>query len=457
MNEPKITPLARRLAEENSIDWRQLQGTGPEGTVVERDILGFLAKVMAGEVTLPPAPEEVPQAGPGAVANLAQAQAALQREGVQLGDLMPAAPANTLADDSLLDDLEFDIDLDLDEPSLAPEDAPAAARVMELPPMPAAPAANLDWDAKPAPAPSTLPTLPDLEPPAPPPPAPALIWETQEVVSPIPSFAPPAPPAMPELPEIAEPELPSLELEVPSAGELVLPSLDPTPEPQPAAPVVAESQPVLPEPVLEAEPEPALALESEPAPALEPEPVIPPAPAAAPVVAAASGLGAAPVEAPAAAPRMFHVQAWQRTVEVRAAQEAAHTLGEAWRMNVGLYPLLYRAVDRALADTQTSLRATKGILQGEELVSLRVSASQSLRGVLDSLQMASDPAEGLVVLSLADTAFDQVIFPGLSTVILGRVKDDYATLSLSAEMDARHAGALLERISYYLERPILLV
>jgi len=54
MEEPKITPLARRLAEENGIDWRKLKGTGPDGTIVERDILAFLAKVMAGEVDLPP-------------------------------------------------------------------------------------------------------------------------------------------------------------------------------------------------------------------------------------------------------------------------------------------------------------------------------------------------------------------------------------------------------------------
>ncbi|WP_036199398.1 E3 binding domain-containing protein, partial [Meiothermus ruber] len=72
MSEVKITPLARRLAEENSIDWRQIKGTGPDGTVVERDILAFLAKVMAGEVNLPPTPEEVaPPAG--VVPDMAQA------------------------------------------------------------------------------------------------------------------------------------------------------------------------------------------------------------------------------------------------------------------------------------------------------------------------------------------------------------------------------------------------
>ncbi|MER3445286.1 MAG: dihydrolipoamide acyltransferase, partial [Meiothermus sp.] len=55
MSEPQITPLARRLAEENGINWRSLAGSGPDGTIVERDILAYLAKVMAGEITLPPA------------------------------------------------------------------------------------------------------------------------------------------------------------------------------------------------------------------------------------------------------------------------------------------------------------------------------------------------------------------------------------------------------------------
>lgn len=39
-----ISPRARQLAEEKQCDWRQLQGTGPEGAIVERDVLAFLAK-----------------------------------------------------------------------------------------------------------------------------------------------------------------------------------------------------------------------------------------------------------------------------------------------------------------------------------------------------------------------------------------------------------------------------
>jgi len=153
---------------------------------------------------------------------------------------------------------------------------------------------------------------------------------------------------------------------------------------------------------------------------------------------------------------MVRVQAWQRSVEIGPASDAATALSEAWHRNVGIYPLLYRAVDRALADIQNSLKATKGVIEGEELHSYRVTPAQSLRGALDSFEMASDPSEGLVVLSLLDSPFDQVLFPGIPALTLGRAAGRQALLSLSADMDAREAGALLERIAYYLERPILL-
>ena len=60
MHEPDIAPLARRLAEENNVDWRRLSGTGEDGRVVERDVLGYLARVMAGEEAVDPTPEPVP-------------------------------------------------------------------------------------------------------------------------------------------------------------------------------------------------------------------------------------------------------------------------------------------------------------------------------------------------------------------------------------------------------------
>ena len=60
MNEPVITPLAQRLAEENNVDWRSLTGSGEGGRIVERDVLEYLARVMAGEEAVNPTAEPLP-------------------------------------------------------------------------------------------------------------------------------------------------------------------------------------------------------------------------------------------------------------------------------------------------------------------------------------------------------------------------------------------------------------
>jgi len=60
MIEPQIVPLARRLAEENNVNWRSLQGSGVGGSIVERDVLNHLARVMIGEEDVIPTPEPVP-------------------------------------------------------------------------------------------------------------------------------------------------------------------------------------------------------------------------------------------------------------------------------------------------------------------------------------------------------------------------------------------------------------
>lgn len=134
MAEPRITPLARRLAEENGIDWRQLQGTGPDGTIVERDVLAFLAKLMAGEVDLPPMPEAPPPLPPEE--ELKRAQEALGKEGVDLADLIPEAPktptlqVEEVAEEEL--DLDFpEVDLDLEEEALPAGEAPASLEAWE--------------------------------------------------------------------------------------------------------------------------------------------------------------------------------------------------------------------------------------------------------------------------------------------------------------------------------------
>ncbi|MCX7740613.1 MAG: E3 binding domain-containing protein [Meiothermus sp.] len=454
MSEVKITPLARRLAEENGIDWRQIRGTGPDGTVVERDILAFLARVMAGEVNLPPAPEEMAPPS-GALPDMAQAQAALQKEGVRLGDLVPPTPESPspasppppapspLSAAPTMDDIEFDLDLDLDTP--APPVPPAAEAFEEVPTL--------------APEPSVVPDFDEPEPLIPTQPLPTLQWEEPEpiaAVAPMPGVNPelaglPALPTEGELePPSSAPKLIWETQEVVPAPEIPTPPPSPlqagmsfSNAPEPAAPPTPANQPPV-----EPSPAPSVKPGTPSVPTVEmPSRVEPPEPAPIPPMAAAE---------PAPSTKMLRVQAWQRLVEIGPAQDAAQTLSEAWRMEVGLYPLLYRAVDKALSDTQSPMRPTKGSLEGNALKSLRVAPSQSLRGALDSLRMASDPAEGLAVLSLIDSAFDQVIFPGISTLTLGRASGGHALLSLSGPMEAEQAGKLLERIAYYLERPILL-
>mgnify|MGYP001770893376 CR=1 FL=1 len=491
MSEVKVTPLARRLAEENGIDWRRLNGTGPENTVVERDILGFLAKVMAGEVSLPPAVEEAAPT-PDHIPNMAQAQALLQKEGVQLNDLMPAGPAMISeppvgANRSTLDDLDLDFDFDLEaEPEMAPPVAPAPSKsptLLELAPEPQladAPAAPVveahlpSFEGMPSKATDRqgfrpelegLPALPELEasPPAAPE-SPKLVWETQEVLPKHP--APEPEPLHSGMTFSSEPV--ESEPAYPQPAE----SYQPQSEAAPDVPHLAEELPPL--PPLSAEPLPDLPSQAASAPVYEdhaPEgetevsvhEEILPAPAVSAPVSEAPQFTASPAEAehPApqavlSAPKAMRLQAWQRMVELRPALEATQTLSEAWRTEVPLYALLYRAVDKALSDTQLPMRATKGSLDGEELKSHRVMPTQTLRGTLDSLNDASEPGEGLAVLSLVDSPFDQVVFPGATLLTLGRASGEHALLTLSAEVSHQEAGALLERIGYYLERPILL-
>lgn len=61
MRDPVIVPSARSLAEENNVDWRVLEGSGEGGSVVEQDVLSYLARVMQGDEATDPTPEPVPE------------------------------------------------------------------------------------------------------------------------------------------------------------------------------------------------------------------------------------------------------------------------------------------------------------------------------------------------------------------------------------------------------------
>jgi resuscitation-promoting factor RpfA len=300
MDNVKISPLAKRLAEENSIDWRLISGTGPEGRVIERDILNYLAKIMSGDADLPTiADVSEPDPGPGAdfgalpgldgVSNLAGASASLAKEGVDLSALLgsapPMPPASSMPD--------FDAVPSFDPPAFnTPSfDSSSISGVTEssssMPSFEAEPllagaaiAANdefddaifdLDLDALDDEMPAVAATL-----------EPEPVHVEPVHVEPEPVFQPQIPmpdmgevvplalEADPIVPEIVVPEVPA----VPAFEFTPEPVLEPVVEPVHVEPVHVE--PVHAEPV-HAEPEPApyVAPALEPEPVFEPEPVVP--------------------------------------------------------------------------------------------------------------------------------------------------------------------------------------
>ncbi len=73
----KVSPLARRMAEEHSIDLRQVQGTGPGGRIVRDDIEDYLVQRSPTKAPTAPAapgpaapPQEVPAAAPAVTAQV---------------------------------------------------------------------------------------------------------------------------------------------------------------------------------------------------------------------------------------------------------------------------------------------------------------------------------------------------------------------------------------------------
>lgn len=56
----QIAPLAKILAEANGLEWRNLRGTGPGGTIVEQDVIDHLTRIMSGEEEPPSTPVDAP-------------------------------------------------------------------------------------------------------------------------------------------------------------------------------------------------------------------------------------------------------------------------------------------------------------------------------------------------------------------------------------------------------------
>ncbi len=61
MTELSISPLARRIAEENNVEWQSLEGSDAGGGVNERDVLSYLEGVTLGTKPVNPTPEPLPE------------------------------------------------------------------------------------------------------------------------------------------------------------------------------------------------------------------------------------------------------------------------------------------------------------------------------------------------------------------------------------------------------------
>lgn len=484
MTEPKITPLARRLAEENGIDWRKLEGTGPDGTIVERDILAFLAKVMAGEVELPPEPTEAPP--PEAVPDMRQVQEALAREGVDLGDLVPETPAEEPAppptpphaeevfvEEEAFFELDFEEGATAEEPLDTGRDEEAAALADE------------GWSVV---EPASDESSPWVE------------------AAPAGDAAPAAEPDWSEISEVTqETEAAPFEWEVSEEGAWEGAELAAEPSPEEAAeaeafeatafsdtpveePLSTEAEPVYPNESisgLEEPAEPSWPLEPEEAPTPEGmgEPDVAeagfeePLPTEAGFTEEAYAAGEGPAEASmppvafeeetapetetptadAGAPGAAFPPAFRRAVDLSAAERARADLSTAWRAEVPLELLLFRAVERALAELEVPMRPLLGRFQGEDARGLAVPPARGLRDLHEQLQNTQEEGEGLIVLDLSETPYAEVILPERALVTLGRagLPEGLGLLSVSGELPTDRTR-FLERVAFYLERPILL-
>ena len=77
-SEVRASPVARRLAQEKSVDLTLIQGTGPNGRVTERDVLASLESTVTS-TTPESKPDQAPSAAPGQVVELSRMRQAIAR------------------------------------------------------------------------------------------------------------------------------------------------------------------------------------------------------------------------------------------------------------------------------------------------------------------------------------------------------------------------------------------
>ena len=506
MDNVKISPLAKRLAEENSIDWRLISGTGPEGRVIERDILNYLAKIMSGDADLPTlADVSEPDPGPGAdfgampgldgVSNLAGASASLAKEGVDLSALLGSAPPPPAMPD-------FDAVPSFDPPAFIPPsfNPPAMSEVAPMPSFEAEPlsaaaavAANDEFDD--AIFDLDLDALDDEKP--------AVALEPEPMFEPIhvePVQADPI--AEPVFqPQIPMPDMTPLALEPePLVPEIVMPEIAAAPAfeftPDPVLePVHVEPEPIHVEPVhvepVHVEPEP---VHVEPEPVFDPEPVVPgfqpgyaagalgaaaifthsePAPVTEPVVEATPAPIAepapwiatptpTPAEMPAAVAAtrdFFTLSVLRRSFNPAALKETLGSLtGAVDGSGVPANAFLARAASRAKLEGASQVALAR--LEEGQLVTLETPALEgSFREIVTGVAQARHAAShaDLLVMDAANSS-DEIVVPVQGALLtLDDINGENATLTLAGKYSATAGSGFLERVAAALENPLHLM
>jgi hypothetical protein len=450
-----IAPLAQRLAEENNVDWRSLEGSGENGRIVERDVLEYLARVMAGEEATDPTPEPLPE---GMEAWLDDEGRPIDAPGAASEGAAPPDEAVELAGDDADTSGGTDEDLLLaGDDLLVGEDAAAPATHDEVPepidaPEPTEPAA--------APAASEADGAPDLfvddhdarragdE-------VPDLFEADGDVdddggrepafdFGGLPGATAPTPPGVaPDAMEAGEDATEAFTFDEPAAAP-VEPAADEAEAWSDAAPSAMPDRPGHDEP------------EAVPAP---------PPPAATPV-ATTRASGAGEEAWPLARVRTVV----RRHVELGgllASQRAAAL--EAGRDQVSAAAVLLVAVRRAAE--RLELDAPGVVLPGRDGgVTTVVPAAHGIAEIAAELdaaargEPAADRAADLWIADLSGLGVDEAILDGdVPQLTLGRVLSDeedgalHGTLTFAGEHDLAHAAAFLARVADLLEEPLRLL
>ncbi|MEV7345121.1 dihydrolipoamide acetyltransferase family protein [Streptomyces sp. NPDC093544] len=94
---PVISPLVRRLARENGVDLRELEGSGPDGLILRADVEYALRAAATGQLRMPPAAESLraPAVGHGPVAPMGAPQSQPATALDPAAAPRPAAPHGT--------------------------------------------------------------------------------------------------------------------------------------------------------------------------------------------------------------------------------------------------------------------------------------------------------------------------------------------------------------------------